>query len=150
MHDQFEPVIGIEIHIELKTNTKMFCSCPVSFGEAPNTHCCPVCMGYPGTLPLLNKKAIEFAIMAGISLNCTIEKYSCLSRKNYFYPDLPKGYQITQSSYPICKNGFIIINNKKIRIKRVHIEEDAGKLIHNGSYSLIDHNRCGIPLIEIV
>ena len=147
---KFIPVIGLEIHAELSTKTKIFCSCENKFGEAPNTLVCPVCSGMPGTLPVLNKSAVELAIKAGLVLDCKINKKSSFDRKNYFYPDLPKAYQITQFYHPICESGFVFKNNKKINIERIHLEEDAGKLIHNKNTSIIDYNRCGVPLIEIV
>ncbi|MEG2212880.1 MAG: Asp-tRNA(Asn)/Glu-tRNA(Gln) amidotransferase subunit GatB, partial [Clostridiales bacterium] len=153
--------IGLEFHAELKTKTKIFCSCPTKFSDQPNTQVCPICLGLPGVLPVLNKQAVELAIKAGLALNCHISPVSKFDRKNYFYPDLPKGYQVTQFALPICSNGFIMIadahgEGKKIRINRIHLEEDAGKLIHGGdsmedsSYSLPDYNRAAIPLIEIV
>ncbi len=148
---KFLPVIGLEIHAQLNTETKLFCSCKNEFDSPPNTNVCPICLGYPGTLPVLNKKAVEFAIKAGLALNCKINKESYFARKNYFYPDLPKGYQITQYEVPLCENGYLEINGKKIRIKRIHIEEDAGKSIHDkADYTKIDFNRSGVPLIEIV
>jgi aspartyl-tRNA(Asn)/glutamyl-tRNA(Gln) amidotransferase subunit B len=153
---KYIPTIGLEIHCELSTKSKIFCDCPVSFGGEPNTRCCPVCTGMPGTLPVLNKKAVEYTIKAGIALNCQINEFSKLDRKNYFYPDLPKAYQISQFDLPICKDGGLTINTpdgeKFIRIERIHLEEDAGKLLHDGfgKYSLADYNRCGVPLIEIV
>ncbi len=146
----YEAVIGLEIHAELKTNTKIYCSCKNSFGAEPNTQVCPVCMGLPGSLPVLNKKVIDLAIKAGLSLSCDIAKESTQDRKNYFYPDLPKAYQISQSDTPLCSKGYIKINDKKINIERIHIEEDAGKLIHSENSTTIDFNRCGVPLIEIV
>ncbi len=150
----YESVIGLEVHAELKTKTKIFCGCSTEFGAEPNTQCCPVCMGMPGTLPVLNKEVVHLAVKAGLALNCTIEKRSKHDRKNYFYPDLPKAYQISQYDTPFCSNGFIDIETesgtKRIGITRIHIEEDAGKLIHNESETLIDYNRCGVPLIEIV
>jgi aspartyl-tRNA(Asn)/glutamyl-tRNA(Gln) amidotransferase subunit B len=152
----FDTVIGLEIHCELKTKTKIFCSCRNKFGGAPNTNCCPACSGHPGTLPVLNKQAVEYAVMAGIALNCKINKFSKFDRKNYFYPDLPKAYQVSQFDFPICTNGSLTIDvdgqNKQIRINRIHLEEDAGKLIHSewGSGTLVDYNRGGVPLIEIV
>ena len=155
-------VIGLEIHAQLKTETKAFCSCRADvFDLEPNTAICPVCTGQPGTLPVLNKKVVEFAVLAGIAMNCTINKRSVFDRKNYFYPDLPKGYQITQYFFPIAENGYLYLENgeekRKVRIRRIHIEEDAGKMVHQGtdsitgsSGSLVDLNRCGVPLIEIV
>lgn len=152
---KYEAVIGIEVHAELKTATKIFCSCRTDFGAEPNTLCCPVCMGLPGALPVLNSRVVELAVLAGLALNCNIAKECCHDRKNYFYPDLPKAYQISQKDTPLCYDGYIDINadggEKRIRIERIHIEEDAGKLIHSqGGVTMIDHNRCGVPLIEIV
>ena len=153
---KYIPTIGLEIHAELSTRSKIFCDCPVSFGGEPNTRCCPVCTGMPGTLPVLNRQAVEYIVKAGLALNCEINEYSKMDRKNYFYPDLPKAYQISQFDLPICKNGGLTINTpegeKFIRIERIHLEEDAGKLLHDGydKYSLADYNRCGVPLIEIV
>ncbi len=151
----FKTIIGLEIHVELQTKTKMFCSCKNEYGCVPNTNVCPTCLGHPGTLPLINKKAIEYAIMAGNAFNCNIALDMKMDRKKYFYPDLVKGYQITQERTPICKNGYIEIEIenkvKKLRLQRIHIEEDTGKSIHNGEgYTLIDYNRAGVPLIEIV
>ncbi len=151
----YEMVIGLETHVELKTDTKIFCSCPTTFGAEPNTHVCPVCMGYPGTLPVLNGKVVEYAIKAGLATNCAIARYSKEDRKNYFYPDLPKAYQISQYDLPLCEHGYLDIESengaKRIGITRIHIEEDAGKLIHDDEHgTLIDCNRCGVPLIEIV
>lgn len=151
----YEMVVGLEVHAELKTQSKIFCSCPTDFGAPPNTQCCPVCMGLPGALPVLNGAAVDFAVKAGLATNCTIANVSKLDRKNYFYPDMPKAYQISQYDLPLCRNGFLEIEteqgSKKIGIVRIHIEEDAGKLIHdeNGE-TLLDFNRCGIGLIEIV
>lgn len=151
MENNYELVIGLEIHIELKTKSKIFCSCSTEFGGEPNTRCCPVCMGYPGTMPTLNDKVLDLGIRAGISLNSEISNKSCMDRKNYFYPDLPKGYQITQYDKPLCKNGYVDIGDKKIRIERIHIEEDAGKLTYDENNNIYcEFNRCGIPLIEIV
>ncbi len=152
----YETVIGLEIHAELATSSKIYCSCKTTFGAEENTHICPICTGMPGTLPVLNKKVVDYAISAGLAMNCEITKYGKQDRKNYFYPDLPKAYQISQYDMPICKNGYIDIETdngkKRIRIMRIHIEEDAGKLIHDrlSGHSLIDYNRCGVPLIEIV
>lgn len=156
MNKQFEAVIGLEVHAQLSTETKAFCGCSTKFGNPPNTNICPVCLGYPGVLPVLNKKVVEFTIKMGLASNCMINERSVFARKNYFYPDLPKGYQISQYEEPICENGFINISlkdfsSKKIRIRRIHMEEDAGKSIHDrGGETLIDLNRCGVPLIEIV
>jgi len=155
MTNEYEAVIGLEVHVELNTKTKIFCSCKTDFGAEPNSQCCPVCMGMPGTLPVLNKKAVEYAVRAGIATECEISLFSAFDRKNYFYPDLPKGYQITQYEHPICKNGRINVEvngvTRKIGITRIHLEEDAGKLIHDEEKgTLIDCNRCGVPLIEIV
>lgn len=153
---KYIPTIGLEIHCELSTKSKIFCDCPAGFGGEPNTRCCPVCTGLPGTLPVLNKTAVEYTVKAGLALNCEINNFSKLDRKNYFYPDLPKAYQISQFDLPICKDGGITINTpqgeKFIRIERIHLEEDAGKLLHDSfdKYSLADYNRCGVPLIEIV
>ncbi len=154
MIKDYEMVIGLEVHCELSTKTKIFCSCPTDFGASPNTQCCPVCMGMPGTLPVLNEKVVEYAIKAGVATNCQIAEYSKQDRKNYFYPDLPKAYQISQFDLPLCEKGFVEIESeegtKKIGITRIHIEEDAGKLVHNDGETMIDCNRCGVPLIEIV
>ena len=155
--EDYELIVGLEVHAELSTKTKIFCSCPTEFGAEPNTHICPVCMALPGALPVLNEKVVEYAVKAGLATNCEIEKNSKNDRKNYFYPDLPKSYQISQFDKPLCNHGYIEIeddngNPKKIRILRIHIEEDAGKLNHNefGAGSLVDLNRAGVPLIEIV
>jgi aspartyl-tRNA(Asn)/glutamyl-tRNA(Gln) amidotransferase subunit B len=156
MHDKYEAVIGLEVHAQLLTDTKAFCSCSAKFGNAPNTNVCPVCLGHPGVLPVLNKKVVEFTVLMGLATNCKINEHSIFARKNYFYPDLPKGYQISQYEEPICENGVIKIELdndtiKQIRIKRIHMEEDAGKSIHDrGNETCIDLNRCGVPLIEIV
>ena len=154
--EKYESVIGLEVHAELSTKTKIFCSCPTTFGAAPNTNTCPICMAMPGTLPVLNEKVVEYAVKAGLATNCTISKNSKNDRKNYYYPDLPKSYQISQFDKPLCEHGYIEIDTKngkkKIRILRIHIEEDAGKLNHDdfGGGSLVDLNRAGVPLIEIV
>ena len=148
---KYELVSGLETHVELSTDTKIFCGCTTAFGGEPNTHCCPVCIGLPGTLPKLNKKVVEFAIMAGLATNCEIANISKMDRKNYCYPDLPKAYQISQYDMPLCKNGYIELSNgRKIGITRIHIEEDAGKLVHQGGSTFVDYNRGGVPLIEIV
>jgi len=156
---QFEAVIGLEVHVELKTNTKIFCNSSTEFGADPNHHVCPVCLGLPGVLPVINKKVVEYAIKAGLALNCKIASFSKFDRKNYYYPDLPKNYQISQYDLPIAEHGYLEINmngkTKRIGITRVHMEEDAGKLVHQGTisttpYSLVDYNRTGVPLIEIV
>lgn len=156
MFDKYEAVIGLEVHAQLLTDSKIFCGCSSKFGSEPNTNICPVCLGSPGVLPVLNKKAVEFIALMGYAVNCRINKKSVFARKNYFYPDLPKGYQISQYDLPVCEDGFIEITKKdgsvkKIRIKRIHLEEDAGKSIHDQpGHTLIDVNRCGVPLIEIV
>ena len=146
---KYIPVMGLEIHAELLTKSKVYCSCENTFGGAVNNRVCPVCSGMPGTLPVINKEVVTFAVKAGLSLGCEINEYSAFDRKNYFYPDLPKAYQITQFEYPICSNGHVEVCGRNIRINRIHIEEDAGKLIHE-EVSLADYNRCGVPLIEIV
>jgi aspartyl-tRNA(Asn)/glutamyl-tRNA(Gln) amidotransferase subunit B len=156
---KYEPVIGLEVHVQLATRTKIFCSCPTSFGDSPNTNVCPVCTGLPGALPNLNRQAVIMAVKAGLALNCRINPVSQLARKNYFYPDLPKGYQISQYDLPVAEHGHLTVHvdgvAKRIGITRVHIEDDAGKSIHDGfkdsnRYTYVDLNRCGTPLIEIV
>lgn len=157
---RYEPVIGLEVHVELKTETKIFCNCSTKFGGAPNTHVCPVCLGLPGTLPVLNKKVLNYAVRAGLATHCEIAKFNKFDRKNYFYPDLTKAYQISQFDLPIAEHGYIDITvdgeEKKIGLTRIHMEEDAGKLVHQGATittsnsSLADYNRAGVPLIEIV
>ncbi|MEG1835835.1 MAG: Asp-tRNA(Asn)/Glu-tRNA(Gln) amidotransferase subunit GatB [Oscillospiraceae bacterium] len=154
---EWEIVMGLEVHTELSTKTKIFCGCSTEFGGEPNTHVCEICSGMPGTLPLLNKNVVEYAIKIGVATNCEITKNNKFDRKNYFYPDLPKAYQISQLYFPICRNGFISVkdkngNDKKIGIHEIHMEEDAGKLIHDDfeDCTLVDYNRCGVPLLEIV
>jgi aspartyl-tRNA(Asn)/glutamyl-tRNA(Gln) amidotransferase subunit B len=163
---EYEIVIGLEVHAELSTNTKIYCSCKNSFGNEVNSNCCPICTGMPGTLPTLNKKVVEYAVKMGLALNCNINQISKQDRKNYFYPDLPKAYQISQFDIPLCQNGYVDVlvggiehgsiehcsREKRIGVTRIHIEEDAGKLLHDDSFSgsLVDFNRCGVPLIEIV
>jgi aspartyl-tRNA(Asn)/glutamyl-tRNA(Gln) amidotransferase subunit B len=148
---EYELVCGLETHVELATKTKIFCSCTTEFGGEPNTHCCPVCIGLPGTLPKLNQSVVEFAVMAGLATDCEISPISKMDRKNYVYPDLPKAYQISQYDRPLCKNGQVELSDgRKIRLTRIHIEEDAGKLVHQRGNTLVDYNRSGVPLIEIV
>ena len=155
---EYTTVIGLEVHAELNTATKIYCGCKNAFGSEVNSNCCPICTGLPGTLPTLNEKVVDYAIKMGHALNCTIHNVCKQDRKNYFYPDLPKGYQISQFDIPLCENGFVEVmlddegTTKKIGVTRIHIEEDAGKLIHDDSFSgsLVDLNRCGVPLIEIV
>ena len=147
-------LVGLEIHVELKTKNKMFCSCKYEFSATPNSHVCPACLGHPGSLPLMNKEAVNLAIKAGHALHCKINPKSTMDRKKYFYPDLVKGYQITQDNPALCEDGYIEVGSeegrKKIRIERIHIEEDTAKLLHEGDHTLLDFNRCGLPLIEIV
>jgi len=152
---EFESVIGLEVHAELSTKTKIYCGCSTEFGGQPNSRVCPVCLGLPGALPVLNKRVVEYGIKAGLALNCSITKIGRMDRKNYFYPDCSKDYQITQDELPICRDGYIEIeledgSIKRIGIERIHMEEDAGKLLHTEAGSLVDFNRCGVPLIEIV
>ena len=150
----FDVVIGLETHVQMATNTKCFCSCKVEFGAEPNTNVCPVCLALPGSLPVLNEKALEYAIKASLALNCKVHELSVFARKHYFYPDLPKGYQISQYDKPLATDGYIDINvdgkKERVRIHRLHVEEDAGKTIHEGQYSYVDLNRAGTPLMEIV
>ena len=156
LNDNYEPVIGLEVHAQMLTKTKAFCSCPTTFGDEPNTNVCPVCLGLPGSLPVLNSALVEFVVRMGLAVNCTIAPRSVFARKNYFYPDLPKGYQISQYEEPICTSGHVEIvtetgGKKRIGITRIHMEEDAGKSIHDvDADTLVDVNRCGVPLIEIV
>ncbi len=160
---KYEPVIGLEIHGELLTNSKMFCSCSADYGSAPepNTNICPTCTGLPGAMPVVNKKATELAALVGLALNCSVNKHNTFARKNYYYPDLPKGYQISQYELPICEKGWLevddtfalsgaVAQSKRIRVRRVHIEEDTAKLSHEKNYALVDFNRAGVPLLEIV
>ena len=155
-NNKYELVIGLEVHAQLMTKSKLFCSDSTSFGASPNTQISPISLAHPGTLPRMNKKVIELAVKLGTALNCIIEQHNYFARKNYFYPDLPKGYQISQHTAPICKEGFVEIytteGNKKIQLNRIHIEEDAGKSIHDAdeNYTCIDLNRAGVPLLEIV
>ena len=154
MSEKFEPVIGLEVHAQLLTDTKIFCSCKNAYGAPPNSLTCPVCLGMPGTLPVLDRKAVEYAIKMGLATDCSITAFSRFARKNYFYPDLPKGYQISQYDEPLCRNGKLKIQvngvEKNIGITRIHLEEDAGKSIHGFDNTLVDFNRCGVALIEIV
>jgi len=154
---KYEVIIGLEVHAQLKTKSKIFCADPTEFGAEPNTQTSPITLGLPGVLPVINKEAVEMAILTGLALNCEIAEHSKFDRKQYFYPDLPKGYQISQYDMPVCKNGFLMVGDRKIRINRAHLEEDAGKLVHAGAaglagsaYSLVDLNRAGMPLLEIV
>lgn len=157
---KYESVIGLEVHVELKTNTKIFCGCSTEFGAEPNTHVCPVCLGLPGSMPVLNKEVLHYAVKAGLALHCDILPYSKFDRKNYYYPDLPKNFQTSQYDLPICLNGYVDIEvggeTRRIRLTRIHMEEDAGKLVHSGASintsdnSFVDYNRTGVPLLEIV
>lgn len=152
----YEVIIGLEVHAELSTNTKIYCNCSTEFGADPNTHCCPICTGMPGTLPVLNEKVVEYAVKMGLATNCSIARFSKQDRKNYFYPDTPKAYQISQYDLPLCEHGYVDVpledGKKRIGITRIHIEEDAAKLIHDAytGDTLVDMNRCSVPLIEIV
>ena len=156
MAKQYETVIGLEVHVELATRTKIFCGCSTAFGAAPNTHTCPVCTGMPGSLPVLNRQVVEYAMAIGLATNCRITRVCKFDRKNYFYPDNPQNYQISQLYLPIARDGYVEIEagdtKKKVRIHEMHMEEDAGKLIHDewDDTSLVDYNRSGVPLVEIV
>ena len=157
---KYESVIGLEVHVELKTKTKIFCGCSTEFGAEPNTHVCPVCLGLPGVLPVLNKEVLHYAVKAGLALHCDILPFSKFDRKNYYYPDLPKNFQTSQFDLPICKGGYIDIDvdgkQRRIHLTRIHMEEDAGKLVHSGGSiansdsTSVDYNRTGVPLLEIV
>jgi len=151
--EEYETVIGLEVHVELLTDSKMFCGCSTKFGASPNSQICPVCAGFPGTLPVINKRAVELALKTAVALNCKVSHFSRFARKHYFYPDLPKNYQVSQYEEPLATEGVLLVDNRSIRIRRIHLEEDAGKLIHpedNSRFSLVDLNRSGVPLIEIV
>ncbi len=156
MREDYEVIIGLEVHAELSTNTKIYCGCTTKFGADPNTHCCPICTGMPGVLPVLNEKVVEYAVKMGLATNCHIARFSKQDRKNYFYPDLPKAFQTSQYDLPLCEHGYLEFKvngeDKKVGITRIHIEEDAGKLIHDAytGDTLVDMNRCAVPLIEIV
>ncbi|MFH1442160.1 MAG: Asp-tRNA(Asn)/Glu-tRNA(Gln) amidotransferase subunit GatB [Candidatus Omnitrophota bacterium] len=150
----YQPVIGLEVHAQLKTNSKIFCGCSTEFGSEPNSQVCPVCLGFPGSLPVLNKTALDYAVKTGLALGCSIQNYTKFDRKHYYYPDLPKNYQISQYDLPVCKDGFLDIEidgkTKRVRVRRAHLEEDAGKLMHQDKVSFVDLNRTGVPLLEIV
>lgn len=154
LYEKYEMVVGLEVHAELRTASKIFCACSAAYGGKPNTQICPVCLGVPGTMPVLNRKAVRFAVMAGLLTDCAIARHTHFDRKHYFYPDLPKGYQITQYDEPLCTGGCLTVETetgeRRIGITRIHLEEDAGKLTHDGDVTKIDYNRCGVPLIEIV
>ncbi len=154
LYEKYEMIVGLEVHAELRTASKIFCACSAAYGGKPNTQICPVCLGVPGTMPVLNGQAVRFAIAAGLVTDCTIARRTHFDRKHYFYPDLPKGYQITQYDEPLCTGGFLTVETetgeRRIGITRIHLEEDAGKLTHDGGVTKIDYNRCGVPLIEIV
>jgi aspartyl-tRNA(Asn)/glutamyl-tRNA(Gln) amidotransferase subunit B len=152
IHEAYEIVVGLEVHAQLQTKTKLFCGDSAAFGAAPNTHISPVTLAHPGALPMMNEQAIEYAIKLGLALNCDIVQENYFARKNYFYPDLPKGYQISQHTTPICKNGYVTVGTRNIQLNRIHIEEDAGKSIHDAdeNYTCVDLNRAGVPLLEIV
>src|ERR671913_20757 len=155
MSDSYEAVIGLEIHAQLLTATKIFCGCPTAFGAPPNAHACPVCVGLPGALPVLNRKAVELAVTAAVALGCDVHERSVFARKNYFYPDLPKGYQISQYEQPLATGGGLQVGGKFVQLTRIHMEEDAGKSLHEGfadsdRKTYLDYNRSGVPLIEIV
>ncbi|NLA04683.1 MAG: Asp-tRNA(Asn)/Glu-tRNA(Gln) amidotransferase subunit GatB, partial [Firmicutes bacterium] len=157
---EYEAVIGLEIHVELQTRSKIFCGCSTAFGAEPNTNCCPGCLGLPGALPVLNRRAVEYGVLAALALNCRVQEKCIFARKNYFYPDLPKAYQISQDDYPLARGGYLEIDfpegTRRINLERAHLEEEAGKLTHAGdsimsaAYSLVDYNRAGVPLLEIV
>ena len=156
MNSKYEVVIGLEVHAQLSTESKIFCGCSTKFGSAPNSNVCPICLGHPGVLPVLNKKVVEYAVLMGLATNCEIRERSIFARKNYFYPDSPKGWQTSQFDEPICENGYLdVITSegieRRLDITRIHMEEDAGKSIHDkGAETLVDLNRTGVPLIEIV
>jgi len=159
VRERYEPVIGLEVHLQLKTQSKVFCACSTRFGDPPNTNTCPVCLGLPGSLPVLNRRALELAIRAALALNCTVHERSRFARKNYFYPDLPKGYQISMYELPLATGGWLEIQlngaTKRVGVTRLHMEEDAAKALHegfsdSGEKTYIDYNRCGVPLVEIV